>query len=54
VRDLIARLRTAFLGLAPRERMLVGTAGGLLALALIYVAVVNPVLGAIARAGDRR
>jgi general secretion pathway protein M len=52
--DWIARLRAAFLGLAPRERMLVGSAGGLLALALLYVAVVNPLLGAIARAGDRR
>jgi hypothetical protein len=29
------------------------SAGGLLALALFYVAVVNPLLGAIARTGDR-
>jgi type II secretory pathway component PulM len=50
----IARLRTAFVSLAPRERLLVGSAGGLVLLALLYVAVVNPVLGAIARTGSRR
>jgi type II secretory pathway component PulM len=54
VRDWIARLRAAFLGLAFRERLLVGSAGGLLGLALLYVVVVNPMLGAIARAGERR
>jgi general secretion pathway protein M len=54
VKDWIARLRTAFLGLAPRERLLVGSAGGLLGLALLYVAVLNPLLGAMSRAGDRR
>jgi type II secretory pathway component PulM len=54
VRDWIARLQSAFTALAPRERMLVGSAGGLLGLALLYVAVVNPLLGAISRAGDQR
>jgi type II secretory pathway component PulM len=50
----IARGRAAFVALAPRERLLVGSAGGLLAIALLYAAVVNPLLGAIGRAGDRR
>jgi len=50
----IARLTTAFGALAPRERLLVGSAGGLLAIALLYVAVVNPILGAIARTASRR
>lgn len=54
MRDLIARLRAAFLGLAPRERLLVGGAGGMLLAALLYVAVLNPLLGAMARAGDER
>jgi type II secretory pathway component PulM len=54
VRELIARLRAAFTSLGPRERLLVGAAGGLLAIALLYVAVVNPLLGAISRAGGRR
>ncbi len=53
MRDWLARLRTALASLAPRERLLVLAAGGLLALALLYVAVVNPLLGAIARTGDR-
>jgi type II secretory pathway component PulM len=53
VSDLLARLRAALAGLAPRERLLVLSAGALLALALFYVAVVNPLLGAIARTGDR-
>ena len=50
----IARLRNAFTALAPREKLLVGSAGGLILLALLYVAVVNPLLGAIARTGSRR
>jgi type II secretory pathway component PulM len=54
VKDWIARLRTAFTALAPRERLLVGAAGGLLVLALLYVGVVSPLLGAIARTGSRR
>lgn len=54
MKEWIARLRGAFTSLAPRERLLVGSAGLLLALALLYVAVVNPLLGAIARTGSRR
>jgi type II secretory pathway component PulM len=49
-----ARLRSAFLGLAPRERLLVGAAGGLLVLALLYVALVNPLLSLASGAGTRR
>ena len=54
MREWIARLRAAFTGLAPRERLLVGSAAGLVAIALLYVGVLNPLLGAIARTGDRR
>jgi type II secretory pathway component PulM len=50
----ITRLRAAFTALAPREKLLVSSAGGLVLLALLYVAVVNPLLGAIARTGTRR
>ena len=50
----IARLRAAFTALAPREKLFVSLAGGLLLLALLYVAVLNPLLGAIARTGSRR
>ena len=51
--ELFARVRNAIMALAPRERMLVLSAGGLLSLALFYVAIVNPLLGAISRTGDR-
>lgn len=51
--DWLARLRSALSSLAPRERLLVLSAGGLLALALLYVGIVNPLLGAIARGGER-
>ena len=54
LREWIARLSAAYGALAPREKLLVGSAGGLLALALLYVAVVNPILGAISRAASRR
>jgi type II secretory pathway component PulM len=54
VSDLIARLRSAFVGLAPRERLLVASAGGLVLVALAYALIVNPILGAIERSGQRR
>jgi type II secretory pathway component PulM len=54
LREWIARLTIAFGALAPREKLLVGGAGGLLAIALLYVAVLNPILGAIARTASRR
>lgn len=50
----IAWIRTAIVGLAPRERLLVSLAGGLTLLALAYALVVSPVLGAIERGGLRR
>jgi len=45
--ELWSRLRTAFFGLEPRERMLVSAAGGLLGLALLYLLVVSPLLSAV-------
>jgi type II secretory pathway component PulM len=50
----IAKIRTAFFGLEPRERMLVGGAGGLLAVALLYALILSPVLGLLSNAGTRR
>ena len=50
----IARLTAAYGALAPREKLLVGSAVGLLAIAILYVAVVNPIAGAIARTASRR
>ena len=50
----IAQLRTAFEKLAPRERLLVGSAGGLLVLALVYALLVNPLLGLVSNSGMRR
>lgn len=52
-REWIARGRTAFRGLAPRERLLVSAAGALVGLALLFVLVVNPILGAADRAEQR-
>jgi type II secretory pathway component PulM len=54
VNEWITRIRTAFFELAPRERLLVGSAGGLLALALLYGLIVSPVLGLLSNAGTRR
>lgn len=50
----ITRIRRTFEGLAPRERLLVGSAGGLLLLALGWALVVSPVLGLIERSAERR
>ncbi len=50
----LAKIRQAFGGLAPRERLLVSVAGSLLAAALAYSAVVSPVLAAVERGGQRR
>ncbi len=46
--DWLARLRTLYEGLAPRERLLVAFATGLIALLLVWTALVSPVAGAIA------
>jgi general secretion pathway protein M len=53
VSELWNRLLNAFNGLEARERMLVSIVGTLLALALLYVAVVGPLLRASA-AGEER
>jgi type II secretory pathway component PulM len=54
VKEWIARLTAAYGALAPREKLLVGAASSLVAIALLYVAVLNPILGAIARTSSRR
>ena len=51
--ELWDRARNAFLGLEPRERMLVSAAGGLLAIALLYLLVIAPLLSALG-GGDER
>jgi type II secretory pathway component PulM len=53
VKHWINRIEAAFGGLAPRERLLISAAGGLLALALVYLAIVSPILGAVERSGQR-
>ncbi len=50
----LTRIRTTFAGLASRERLLVSLAGSLLAVAVGYVTVVNPILAAVDRGGQRR
>ena len=42
-----------FLGLAPRERMTVGVGGGVVALVLLYVLVVEPVVGSFNARSER-
>ena len=49
----VDRMAVAFGGLAPRERLLIAISGGLLALALVYLAIVNPIVGAVERSGRR-
>lgn len=49
----VDRMAVAFGGLAPRERLLIAVSGGLLALALVYLAIVNPIVGAVERSGRR-
>jgi general secretion pathway protein M len=46
-------MAVAFGGLAPRERLLIAISGGLLAFALVYLAIVNPIVGAVERSGRR-
>jgi general secretion pathway protein M len=53
VSSLFARALAAFRALAPRERLLVASAGGLVVLALLYVAIVNPILSAADLAEQR-
>jgi len=53
VRELLARLRRIAEGLSPRERRLLGGAGLLLGVLVAWAGVVQPVLGARARAEAR-
>jgi type II secretory pathway component PulM len=53
VNALLARLRSFWEGLAPRERVLVAAASAALGLALVAVAIVGPALSASARATQR-
>jgi type II secretory pathway component PulM len=49
----LARLRAAYEGLSSRERLLVLGAGGMLALAVIFLGIVSPILRAATSAGAR-
>jgi type II secretory pathway component PulM len=51
--ELLGRIRVVWEGLAPRERMLVGAAGGALAVLLLVFGLVMPVLAATDRATER-
>lgn len=51
--DFISRLQVIWDGLAARERVLVGIAGGGLALVILFFGLIMPVLGATERAVDR-
>jgi general secretion pathway protein M len=53
VKQWVDRIAVAFGGLAPRERLLIAISGGLLALALVYLVIVNPIVGAVERSGRR-
>jgi len=46
MKDLLRRIQALWEGLAPRERILVGIAGGALALAILTFGIVMPVMGA--------
>ena len=51
--ELIGRIQVLWDGLAPRERVLVGIAGGALAFAILLFGIVMPVLSATATAAER-
>jgi type II secretory pathway component PulM len=53
MKELWSRLTAAFGNLAPRERMLVSTVGVLLAITIVYFAIVVPVAAIGSRASDR-
>jgi general secretion pathway protein M len=53
VKEWVDRIVGAFAGLAPRERLLIGMAGGLLAIALVYLVIVGPILAAAERSEQR-
>lgn len=51
--DLRERIAVAFAGLAPRERLLLGAAGAMLVLAILWLGIALPIGRAIAAAGSR-
>ncbi len=51
--ELWTRLRNAFFGLEPRERLLVSVVIGLIALVLIWSLVLSPLIGAMSRRGQQ-
>jgi type II secretory pathway component PulM len=53
VKQWLQRIRAFVSNLAPRERALVGAAAAVLALTLVFLAVVRPIRGAAQRAADR-
>lgn len=53
MKELISRIRAALANLSPRERALVGAAGGIFVLLVLVVGVVNPLLSASSRAAER-
>ena len=53
MKQLLERLRAAFLNLAPRERLLVSGVGALLAVAVVWFGLVQPLLAAGDRARER-
>jgi type II secretory pathway component PulM len=53
MKQIIQQIRAAFAGLAPRERVLVGIVGGLVAFGILWLAGVSPLLAAADRAEER-
>lgn len=51
--EIIGRIQALWDGLAPRERILVGAAGGALAFAILLFGLVLPIRGAVAHARER-
>ncbi len=50
--ELIGRIQVLWDGLAPRERVLVGSAGGALAVALLFFGLILPIQGAVTSARE--
>ncbi len=51
--EILGRIQALWDGLASRERILVGTAGGVLALVIVLFGIVLPIRGAVASAQER-
>jgi type II secretory pathway component PulM len=50
----LERLQAMWRDLAPREQILVGAAGGIVVLAILVIAIIQPVVSAADRASERR